>query len=78
MQQTASLKCSQSVKKLGADETFDYKRSQDEQLKDVASITAGRFSKLYDTTARSAQFGGRALREISKLEDKHFTSTGGV
>lgn len=67
---------SKIVKKLGADETFDYKKSEEEQLKDIKSITSGRFSKLYDTTARSSKLAGRVLREVSELDDKHFTTTG--
>lgn len=72
---SASANLSQSVKSLGADETIDYKKSEDEQLKDVSSITGGKFSKIYDTVAKSSELALKMLKELSQLGEKQYATT---
>ncbi|KAI9884449.1 MAG: hypothetical protein M1823_003774 [Watsoniomyces obsoletus] len=73
---TCSSKSAALVKSLGADDFIDYKKSEDDQVKDAASITGGNFSMVYDTVARNARLAGRLLNEVSKSGSKQFATTG--
>ena len=65
-----------AIKSLGADATLDYRKSEDEQLKDVGSITGGNFSMVYDTVAKSPGLAMRMLKEVSKSDkEKQFATT---
>lgn len=63
------------VEKLGADATIDYRKSEDDQLQDLKSITGGNFFGVYDTVAKSIAFAARALKEISTSKEKIFVTT---
>lgn len=66
----------QAVKKLGADATIDYRKSEDEQLQDLKTITGGNFFGVYDTVAKSAGFCYRALKEIStSTQERYYVTT---
>ena len=63
------------VKKLGADATIDYRKSEDDQLQDLKSITGGNFFGVYDTVAKSGSLATRALQDISTSTQKRFYAT---
>ena len=66
----------QTVKSLGADAFVDYKKSEDEQVQEIASITGGKIGKVYDTVAKSPGLSKRVLSEVSTLEHKYYATTG--
>lgn len=72
---SCSTQSSSTVQSLGADAFIDYKKSEDEQVKDIATITGGKISMVYDTVARSPQLAKRVLTEVSKSSEKHFATT---
>lgn len=62
---------------LGADATVSYKLSLAEQLKEIESITGGKFSRVFDASAMASQTGMEALFEHgdSKAGGKYFATT---
>ncbi|KAI9893972.1 MAG: hypothetical protein M1814_004742 [Vezdaea aestivalis] len=72
---SCSKRTADAVKALGADATFDYSQSEENQLKDIIDITGGKFGKVFDAVAKSASCAFLALNKGSKLEKKYFTST---
>lgn len=65
----------QLVQDLGADAVIDYRKSEDDQLQDLKTITGGNFFGVYDTVAKSVGWSLRALTEISTAESKKFATT---
>ncbi|KAI9826824.1 MAG: lysophospholipid acyltransferase [Thelocarpon impressellum] len=63
------------VKSLGADATFDYKLSDDEQFQTISSITSGKFPGIFDAIGKAIALSVRALDESSLSSTKHFTTT---
>lgn len=63
------------VKNLGADATIDYRKSEDDQLQDLKTITDGNFFGVYDTVAKSESFASRALKDISTSTQKRYYAT---
>lgn len=63
------------IQKLGADATIDYRKSEDDQLEDLKTITGGNFFGVYDTVAKSTGFASRALKEISTSTQKRYFAT---
>ena len=49
------------MKSLGADATFCHRVPVEEQLRDIASITEEKFSKVFDASAFAAEVGMKAL-----------------
>lgn len=65
----------QLVKHLGATAVIDYRKSEDDQLQDLKTITGGKFSGVYDTVAKSVGWSIRALTEVSTATNKIFATT---
>lgn len=67
----------QFLKTVGADATFNYKLPLEEQLKEIASVTGGKFSRVFDASAMASQTGMEALAQHGdpKVEVKHFATT---
>ncbi|KAH6719468.1 chaperonin 10-like protein [Leptodontidium sp. 2 PMI_412] len=65
------------LKTVGADATFNYKLPLEEQLKEIASVTGGKFSRVFDASAMASQTGMEALAQHGdpKVEVKHFATT---
>lgn len=64
------------VKSIGADATFNYKLSLEEQIKEIGHATGGKFSKVYDCSAMAAETGMAALATASTdTEPKIFATT---
>jgi NADPH:quinone reductase-like Zn-dependent oxidoreductase len=68
------------VKALGAEQTFDYKLSLDEQVDFISKATGGNFSKIFDTAASPTNTSAALtmLEKVSKPTGnatKKFTST---
>ncbi|KAI9830383.1 MAG: hypothetical protein M1826_004806 [Phylliscum demangeonii] len=73
---TCSTKSAGAIKSLGATATIDYRKSEDEQVQEIASVTGGKFSMVYDAVAKSHAFARRLLTDVSKSsEKKHFATT---
>ncbi|MCJ1268451.1 hypothetical protein MMC22_008339 [Lobaria immixta] len=72
---TCSAKTASVIQKLGADATIDYRKSEDDQLEDLKTITGGNFFGVYDTVAKSTGFASRALKEISTSTQKRYFAT---
>ncbi|KAF7872261.1 hypothetical protein EAF04_003185 [Stromatinia cepivora] len=73
--------CSQSsveiAKSAGADATFDYKQSTENQLSEIESITSGDFAGILDASAASSAVALAALKTKStaKTQKKTFSTT---
>lgn len=65
----------QLVQDLGADAVIDYRKSEDDQLQDLKTITGGNFFGVFDSVAKSVGWSLRALTEISTAENKKFATT---
>jgi NADPH:quinone reductase-like Zn-dependent oxidoreductase len=65
----------QLVQRLGAEAVIDYRKSEDEQLQDLKTITGGNFFGVFDTVAKFTDWSLKALREVSTTEKKHFATT---
>ncbi|KAH7330514.1 chaperonin 10-like protein [Rhexocercosporidium sp. MPI-PUGE-AT-0058] len=65
------------LKSIGADATFNYKLPLEEQLKEIASITSGKFSRVFDASAMASQTAMEALAQHGdpKAEVKYFATT---
>jgi NADPH:quinone reductase-like Zn-dependent oxidoreductase len=63
------------VKGLGADATFSYKISLEEQIQEIGRVTGGRFSKVYDCSAMAAETGMAALATSTDNEPRIFATT---
>ncbi|PQE08280.1 gmc oxidoreductase protein [Rutstroemia sp. NJR-2017a BVV2] len=60
----------------GADETFDYKLSEDRQLNAIQSTTQGKFAAVFDASAANTNIGLKALGEASLASStKTFSTT---
>ena len=54
---------------------IDYRKSEDDQLQELKTITGGNFFGVFDTVAKSLEWSLKALREVSTAEKKYFTTT---
>ncbi|KAL2067553.1 hypothetical protein VTL71DRAFT_1978 [Oculimacula yallundae] len=65
------------LKNLGADATFNYKLPMEEQLKEIARVTDGKFSRVFDASAMASQTGMEALARHGdpKVGVKYFATT---
>ena len=65
------------VKNVGADETFSYKTTIEEQIKEIGRITGGKFSRVFDASAMASETGMGALTAYtdSDEEKKYFSTT---
>ncbi|KAM3068906.1 hypothetical protein ACMFMG_004080 [Clarireedia jacksonii] len=59
----------------GADETFDYKMSEERQLDAIQSITQGNFAAVFDASAANTDIGLKSLGELSTSSTKTFSTT---
>ena len=69
---TCSKKTASLVKGHGADAVIDYSLSPEDQLKEVKSVTGGKFTGVWDAVAKSEQLARRMLNEGSVTEKKIF------
>jgi hypothetical protein len=74
MLKRTQLKLLQQVKKIGADATIDYKKSPEDQLKDLMSATEGKFTKVFDAVAFNVDFAKSAFKELTQ-GPKYFSTT---
>ncbi|KAI9807806.1 MAG: hypothetical protein M1825_005111 [Sarcosagium campestre] len=72
---SCSVKSEELVKKLGADAIIDYRKSEEEQLAALKSITGGNFSRVFDTVAKPPDTPLKALKELSSSPIKRFATT---
>lgn len=65
------------VKAVGADATFNYKLPLEDQLKEIASITNGKFSRVFDASSMATETGMEALAQHGdpEAEAKYFVTT---
>ncbi len=62
---------------MGADATFNHRLPFDEQLKDIAQIAGGKFSRVFDASAFAAETGLSALTQHGDPQAKvrYFATT---
>ncbi|RDL38343.1 GroES-like protein [Venustampulla echinocandica] len=67
----------QLVEGLGADATLSHRIPVAEQLQGIATITGGKFSRVFDASAMAGDTGMQALADQSSISDsaKYFTTT---
>ena len=70
-----SLTIDQLVQSLGADAVIDYRKSEDDQLRDLKALTGGSFHGVFDSVAKSIGWSLKALRDLSTANNKHFATT---
>lgn len=65
------------VKAIGAAATLNYKLPLEEQLGEIASITGGKFSRVFDASAMATETGMEALAKHGdpEVEAKYFVTT---
>jgi len=65
------------VKSLGADATLNYRTPLENQIREIGTITGGRFSKAFDASAMATETALTALSTFSDPdgEQKYFTTT---
>lgn len=71
---SCSSKSAASVKELEAI-PFDYKKSIDEQVKEVMEITSGKVARIFDAVAADDPVLPRELFKVSKSSHKFFSTT---
>ncbi|KAL9130127.1 MAG: hypothetical protein Q9217_001601 [Psora testacea] len=72
---TCSQKTASLVQGLGADAVIDYSKTEEDQLRDLKSITDGNFIGVFDTVAKSEQWARKALKDVSTMKQKYFATT---
>jgi len=73
---SCSSKSAAGVKKLGA-VPFDYKKSLEQQVREVVEITSGKMSKIFDAVAADDPVLAKELFKETKSREKLFTTTNG-
>ena len=65
------------VEALGADATFNHRLPLAEQLKEIASIAGGKFTRIFDASAFAAETGMSALAQHGDptAKVKYFSTT---
>ena len=65
------------VESLGADATYSHRLPLEDQLKEIASITGGKFSRVFDASAFGAETGIAALVKHAdpNAKPKYFSTT---
>ncbi|KAH6665684.1 chaperonin 10-like protein, partial [Halenospora varia] len=64
------------IKSLGANATFSHRAALEEQLKEIRTITSGRFSRVFDASAMGTETALKALTSCSEEEGtKYFATT---
>ena len=63
------------MKELGADETFDYKKTVEEQIEQIGKITGGKFKRVFDASAMAAATGMGVLEKYGGEGEKWFATT---
>jgi NADPH:quinone reductase-like Zn-dependent oxidoreductase len=70
---SCSSKSAESLKAIGADATIDYKKTEEEQITELLSITHGKPSRIFDAVAVNE---GLVKALFLKVEgEKHFSTT---
>jgi hypothetical protein len=64
----------QLLKSYHVDATLDYKKTEDEQLEIVKSVTGGNFGRVFDAVAQAGACAIKALQQCSTAEMKYFTT----
>jgi hypothetical protein len=59
---------------MGADACIDYRKSKEDQIKDILDLTNGKLSRVFDVTAGNHEFGMAVFNEIAD-SSKHFATT---
>jgi hypothetical protein len=61
---------------LGADETVDYKASEDEQISKLQTVTNGKLHRIFDATSKMNSFVFKYLKSVeSEPGTKYFSTT---
>jgi len=68
---TCSIKSAEVLKSIGADATIDYKKSEDDQVAELLSITGGKVNRIFDAVATAEGFAKAVFKKI-EAEDKGF------
>jgi hypothetical protein len=63
------------VKAAGADATFNYRLTLEEQLAEIENITGGNFSRIFDASSMGAETGLEALAQNKSTNEKYFSTT---
>ena len=70
---TCSAKSAESLKSIGADATIDYKKTEEEQIAELLSITNGKPNRIFDAVAMNE---GLVKALFPKVEGvKYFSTT---
>jgi len=73
---TCSAKSAEVLKDIGADATIDYKRSEEEQIEELLSVTGGKAGRIFDAVACNEGFAMKIFEKLEKVEgSKWFTTT---
>jgi len=70
---SCSANSAELVKSQGAAAIFDYKKSVEEQVKDVLAITSGNIHRVFDAAATGDAFAKALFKEL--VEPKYFSTT---
>lgn len=73
MQLRTSLTTRQMLKSLGATETIDYKKPQDEQIELLTQTTNGKLTRIFDAVASNQDFAKAFYQKVDG--EKHFSTT---
>jgi len=63
------------VKGFGADATFNYKTTLEEQISQIESVTKRNFARVYDASGQAAETALEALKTASDAKVKYFATT---
>jgi len=71
---SCSAKSAAGVKKTGADAIIDYKKSLEDQLKDLMTATGSKFHRIFDAAASGDSLAKLAFKELT-TDTKYFSTT---
>jgi hypothetical protein len=63
------------LKALGADASVDYKKSEEDQIAELISITEGKPTRIFDAVAQGINFAKAVFAKIPDVNPKYFSTT---
>jgi hypothetical protein len=54
---------------------IDYKKSQEDQIAELLSLTDGKPTRIFDAVAQGIDFGKAAFKQVSAPGPKYFSTT---